>query len=43
MGEEGGTGMESVEKQKSYLVICYNRNSSVFYENEKVEKEWIKI
>lgn len=46
MGEEGGTGMESVEKQKSYLVllVCYCRNtgSSVFYE-KKIEKEWIKI
>lgn len=35
MGEEGGTGMESVEKQKSYLVllVCYCRNigTSVFY------------
>lgn len=46
MGEEGGTGMESVKKQKSYLVllVCYCRNtgSSVFY-GKKKGKEWIKI
>lgn len=39
MGEEGGTGMESVKKQKSYLVllVCYCRNtgSSVFYGKKK--------
>lgn len=42
MGEEGGTGMESVEKQKSYLVllVCYCRNtgSSVFYEKKNRER-----
>lgn len=42
MGEEGGTGMESVEKQKSYLVllVCYCRNTGIvlFFMGKKRER-----